>query len=145
MDWAIGSNASRPFRISGQDVPLKTCSACALVPCFSATENACICGGVSAHVHELTPARLVPCSTSPGLTGYTPLTDRRLDYYLQIGYDGAVGLGSVLGVVMRLVIKPTADAALLGSRGETTMAPVVPELGHALRIAQALASSGEHL
>eukprot|EP01065_Artemidia_motanka_P002441 TRINITY_DN11169_c0_g1_i1.p2 TRINITY_DN11169_c0_g1~~TRINITY_DN11169_c0_g1_i1.p2 ORF type:complete len:363 (+),score=144.24 TRINITY_DN11169_c0_g1_i1:66-1154(+) len=52
--------------------------------------------------------------TSPGMSGYYPVTDRHLDYYFQIAFPGLPILGPAESAVMRMEIKPTIDAIMTG-------------------------------
>lgn len=61
--------------------------------------------------------------TSPGIFGYTPVTDRVLGYNFQIAYLGLPGVGTTIGVAMRLAIKPVMDAIIRGGQpDQATMA-----------------------
>jgi hypothetical protein len=66
----------------------------------------------------LTSAARVHCvvaaTSQVGINGYYPLTDRRLDYWLQIGTS--LGGGAAITSVMQILLKPASDAAVLASR-----------------------------
>ena len=60
---------------------------------------------------------------SVGASGYYPITDRRYDYWINIG-TVAPG-GAAVTSIMALLLKPTADDAVLASRPSTS--PVAAE------------------
>lgn len=76
------------------------------------------------------------CHSSTGIAGYVPVTDRRLNYWINIGFEGATGLGAVNGVALRLAIKPVANAAILSSRG---LSPSAEGAGPSVEAARELA------
>ena len=51
---------------------------------------------------------------SVGAAGYYPTTDRRLDFWMQIGTS--TGGGAATTSVMQLLVKPVVDAAVIASR-----------------------------